>query len=280
MVRRFLAFAAFSVFLEVRGQELLGVLRDFPGLRPKAKVHGEPLALVSSVLDNGVQDLAEVDLPLAEGTMGARLVSVQGAVRVDDMDMPDFSLEHSSELGDAALERFFLFRLASPYHPAHVSVAGVKEDVEVRVVDFLHEAHDLRGLVEEEAWLELPHHLDAFFLCQAGTLAPELDDAASRGVSVHPGHPVGSADRVNTKAGCSEVRAKLQVLLEEVDVIIVLLSCVGSRTLVPPKIGRQARDAQAVFLDEALHLLTVGIRWVIVRMDVWLECADLHPVVL
>src|SRR5947207_3121453 len=69
-------------------------------------------------------------------------------------------------------------RMVGPDHGTHVSVTGVVEHTEVLVAQAAHrvdDAHDLAGLVEHEARLEFPAHVQAVVGRDLARLVPDLD---------------------------------------------------------------------------------------------------------
>jgi hypothetical protein len=163
---------------------------------------------------------------------------------------------------------------------AHVSVARVEEDAEVRVFHFPDELRYLGRLVEEETRLELPDDLHLVLLGDSRARPPEADDALPRGRTIDARRAVRRAHGVDANAGRPEVEAELQVLLEQLDVVVVLLGRIGRGPLVAPEVRGEAADPKAVFLDQVLHAATIDVHGVVVGVDVRLEGADLDAVVL
>src|SRR5262249_17932181 len=126
------------------------------------------------------QQLVEVEHAGAERVVRARLVLVKRAVRVDQVDVRYLALELVEQFHRAAGQGLLGADLVGGDGGAHVGVAGVVEDAEVRVAaaaDGIDDLHDLRRLVEGEARLELPADVHGVIGGDLAAPVPDGDDA-------------------------------------------------------------------------------------------------------
>src|SRR5216683_5698974 len=146
-----------GVFLAHLIEEPFGVGSHFPGFRPKTKIDAPPITRHACLHDLRNQ-LIPIQDALSERSVRAGFIVVQSAVRIDEMDVGDSALELLQKLQSAAYQGFFLARLTGGDRGAHVGMAGVIEDAEIRVAqaaNFVHDCQNLRRFVESKPRLKL-----------------------------------------------------------------------------------------------------------------------------
>src|SRR5438552_15187034 len=159
-------------------------------------------------------------------------------------------------------------------------MTGVEKHAEVGMVYFLNKLPYFRRLVEKKTGLEFPDYLDFLLLGQSSAGAPQAHNALPGCLAVNTRNAIRPIDGIHPNAGGAKIRAKLKILPEKTYVVAVFLSCIGGRALVSPKVCRQTRNTEALFPDESLHLLSVGVRGIVIGMNVGLESSNLHAIVL
>src|SRR5258708_31343259 len=92
---------SFIILLQITIERLLALLRGLPGFGPEAEVNAPPVGRGAAVQEGG-DELVEIQVSLAERVGGAGLVAVQPAVRVDHMDRAHAALERGEHLVRAA----------------------------------------------------------------------------------------------------------------------------------------------------------------------------------
>src|ERR1051326_2018487 len=80
------------VLLPVFVEELLAVGGDVPGIGPEAEIDAPPVVGHAAVDQLG-DDLVEVEPALAERSVGARIVLIERAVGIDEMQMRYFAFQ-------------------------------------------------------------------------------------------------------------------------------------------------------------------------------------------
>src|SRR5438105_13077077 len=84
------------VLLPVLVQKPLTVRGHIPRVWPEAQVHTPPVVRYAAVDQLG-DELVEVQLALAEGSVGAGVVLVERAVRIDEVQMCNLALEFGEQ---------------------------------------------------------------------------------------------------------------------------------------------------------------------------------------
>ena len=208
--------------------------------------------------------------------MRARFVTVQRAVAVDQVNGADASLQFIEELRQTAAEHIAVSVLAGSNDRAHVGVGGVEQNGEVRVADFLVHADDLGGLVEGEPRLELPNQPHAGGLRQFRAFRPEPGDAVERLLILVVRYGTRRGHRIHAQRRAAEVHAHLKIALQQVRIG----GFVGVRDRIHfRKIGRVARNAQIVVLEQPDHFAPRRRRRVGFERDMRGETADIDAVV-
>src|SRR5205085_2145071 len=111
-----------------------------PSIGPEAEVDDPPISWSSTAVQLR-QQLAEIQDAIAKRRVRRGLVAVERAVRIDQVDVADPAAQALRQLERAARKRLAFARLAGAHRRAHMRVAGVVEDAEVRFPDLLHDAH-------------------------------------------------------------------------------------------------------------------------------------------
>src|SRR5262245_14494487 len=169
--------------------------------------------------------------------MGTGFVIVQSTVRIDHVHMADPSLKHSGEFSHTTAQCFLLPWLTSTLDGTHVSVACVEENAEIGMIDILDKLQHFRGLVKEKPRLKFPNQLDSLFLRKPRTGSPQADNSFPGRNSIHSWDAIRAVYRIHANSRRTKIGAKLEILLEKINVVIVLLGGIRSRAFVAPKIG-------------------------------------------
>ena len=210
---------------------------------------------------------------------------VQGAVRVDQVNVGDLPLQLFEQFQGPALEQFLFALVVRPDGGAHVGVAGVVEHAEIVVPLRPHAVHDgqhFGGLVEQEARLELPAHLHAVVGGDLAALVPHGNDAVQPQLRVHARglEEVGRFDRVHTDRLHIEIGGEGRVPKEGGHVRHgVFVEDRRPRLLEAPQVDGDAGEGEAVVGDFLLQLNPAGLGRVRHGRRVQAEAAEFHAVV-
>src|SRR5258708_40056266 len=101
------------------------------------------------------------------------------------MNMADLAHKLLGQLKRPTRERFPLARLPRSHAGNHMRVARIKHDAKPRMSHFLDDSNDFRRLVEREAGLKFPYHVNAGIIRKRRASLPGLDYAPSRNVLRH-----------------------------------------------------------------------------------------------
>ena len=220
----------------------LVVTCHFPGVGPEAQVDGPPVGGQAAAQNFRDQQI-KIQHPLAKGSVGAGLIVVQRAVRINQVDVADFSAQAGEKLQRPARQRLLTARLPGSHRGNHVGMTGIIENLKIRMSDVIGHAQNLRGFVESKARLKLPQDANA----------PRRRPA--RALREGPHHPlpgegvcnrrffahIRRADRVHTNAVNAQIHGEFQVLLERRKPCgIVVLRNDGKR----PQVSRETREGQ------------------------------------